>query len=234
MWRVESDLGDAGAPYDRRAAIYDRLVRSRVYNALAWSTAPAHYREFAAVAIESASGPLLEVAAGSAAATAALHAHSERPTTLVDLSRAMLERAGRRLAAAAGHDEAELPLPHIRLIQADLLALRFPDHGFTTVLGLGLTHLFDDLAAVVGALRVQLAPGGQLHLSGLVAGTRRATRYLELLHRCGEVARPTTAEELAVALGRPVDFHTIGCMAYATLSAEEDARQPLAQSEDRP
>lgn len=218
MWRIESELDGSGAPYDRRAAVYDRLVRSRTYNRLAWSAAPDDYTRFASAAIASAQGPLLEAAAGSAAATAELHARSRRPTVLVDLSRVMLERAARRIAAASGHDGSEAPA-HIRLVQADLLALPFPAHGFTTVLGLGLTHLFDDLPVLVSALRSQLAPGGELHLAGLVAQTRRGRRYLEVLHRAGEVARPRTAEELHVALGRPVVFVTSGCMAYATVLA---------------
>jgi SAM-dependent methyltransferase len=214
MWRIESQLDDAGAAYDHRAAVYDRLVRSRAYNRIAWSTAPDDYAEFAAAAIASADGPLLEVAAGSAAATAELHVSSQRPTVLVDLSRPMLERAARRIAGDG--DEREVPA-HIRLVQADLLALPFLAHGFTTVLGLGLTHLFDDLPALVAALCSQLVPGGQLHLAGLVAETRRGRRYLEILHRAGEIAAPRTAEELHVALSRPTNFRTRGCMAYASL-----------------
>lgn len=217
MWRIEADLDRPGAPYDRRAVVYDRLVRSRLYNRLAWSTSPEDDAQFAAAAIASADGPLLEVAAGSAAATAGLHAHSRRPTVLVDLSRAMLERAARHITAASDDDEQEVP-PHIRLVQADLLALSFPSHGFTTILGLGLTHLFDDLPGLVTALRGQLAPGGQLHLAGLVAETRRGRRYLQVLHRAGEVAEPTTAQQLHVLLGEPAAFRTTGCMAYATLS----------------
>ncbi len=216
MWRIESQLGSAGASYDRRAVVYDRLVRSRTYNRIAWSTAPADYAAFAGAAISSGDGPLLEAAVGSAAATARLHASSQRPTVLVDLSRPMLERAARSIAAAGDHQD--LPA-HIRLVQADIVALPFPPQEFTTVLGLGLTHLLDDLPGLVAALRSQLAPNGQLHLAGLVAETRRGGRYLELLHRAGEVAAPRTAEELHDALGRPADFRTRGCMAYATLVA---------------
>jgi len=195
-------------------------VRSPTYNRLAWSTTPADYVQFAAAAIASGDGPLLEAAAGSAAATAGLHAHSRRPTVLVDLSRAMLERAARRIAAAREDDEPEIPA-HIRLVQADLLALPFPAHGFTTILSLGITHLFDDLSPLLMALGVQLAPGGELHLAGLVTHTHRGRRYLEILHRGGEVARPRTAEELHLALGSPAVFSTTGCMAYATLPAAQ-------------
>ncbi|PZS17635.1 MAG: hypothetical protein DLM54_09385 [Acidimicrobiales bacterium] len=221
MWRIDSDLGDADAPYDRAAAVYDRLVRSRAYNRLAWSTSPDDYAEFAAAAIASSDGPLLEVAAGSAAATAELHGRARRPTTLVDLSRAMLERAGRRIQATRDDHQIVTAAP-IRLVQADLLDLPFPAHGFTTVLGLGFTHLFDDLPAVVGALRRQLAPGGELYLAGLVTQTLRGNGYLRLLHRAGQVARAMTAESLRGALGQPIRFGTIGCMAYATLPAGDD------------
>ncbi len=219
MWRIEGQLRDPGAPYDRRAAVYDRLVRSRTYNRLAWSTSPDDYAKFAAQAIASADGPLLEAAAGSAAATADLHAHSRRPTVLVDLSKGMLKRAGRGITAA--WDGQEQTPGRIRLVQADLLALPFPAHRFTTILGLGVTHLFDDLPALVSALRAQLTPSGELHLAGLVAQTRRARRYLQLLHRAGEVAQPRTAAELHLALGQPSAFRVTGCMAYATLAVTD-------------
>lgn len=107
----------------------------------------------------------------------------------------------------------------VLLVQADLTALPFSPHGFTTVLGLGLIHLFDDAPELVGKLRAQLAPGGKLYLAGLVAETRRAGWYLKLLHRAGEIATPRTSEELYVQLGRPAEFSTTGCMAYATLPA---------------
>lgn len=217
MWRIESEPDDAGASYDRRAAAYDRLVRSRLYNRVAWSTSPKDYHEFAAAAFASADGPLLEVAAGSAAATASLHARSQRPTVLVDLSRAMLERAGRNIAAA-GNGRADLSA-RIRLVQADLLALPPPTQPFTTILGLGLTHLFDDVSELVNALRGQLASDGRLYLAGLVTETGRGRRYLQLLHRAGEVAVPKSADQLRAWLHQPVDFKTVGCMAYATISA---------------
>lgn len=221
MWKIESVFDDAGAPYDRKAAVYDRLVRSRTYNRIAWSATPQDYADFAGVAFSSAGGPLLEIAAGSAAATARLHAHSQRPTVLLDLSSAMLERAARRITAhGGGSGGPEIP-PRIRFVQADLLEPPFPAGGFTTILGLGLTHLFDDLATLVAALRAQLTPGGRIYLAGLVSETRRGRRYLDVLHRAGEVARPKTSQELRLALGGPANFWTTGCMAYATLEFAE-------------
>ncbi|MDQ6774522.1 MAG: class I SAM-dependent methyltransferase [Candidatus Dormibacteraeota bacterium] len=216
MWRIESELVSAGTPYDRRAALYDRLVRSRIYNRIAWSSAPGDYADFAAAAFGSSDGPLLEAAAGSAAATAALHGTTARPTVLVDLSRAMLERAAERIGGVGTN--GEIPV-RVRLVQADILALPMEFDGFTTILGLGLTHLFDDIPGLVGALQDRLAPGGRIYLAGLVAETRRGRHYLELLHRAGEVAVPRTANELRAMLGYPASFRVTGCMAYATLGA---------------
>ena len=205
------------APYDRRAAVYDHLVRSRIYNRLAWAASPDDYARFASAAFASSAGPLLEVAAGSAAATAELHAHSQRQTVLVDQSDAMLQRAARRIAAAS-------PGPHIparvHFVRADIMALPpLPAQQFTTIVGLGLTHLASDLAGLARVLRERLAPGGQLYLAGLVTGTRRGAWYLKTLHRAGEVCEPRTAGQMRAALGHPAKFYTTGCMAYATLGA---------------
>lgn len=219
MWRIQSSLDGAGTPYDRRAAVYDRLVRSRIYNRLAWSSSPHDYTRFAARAFAESDGPLLEVAAGSAAATAELHARGRRPTVLLDVSRPMLERAATRIAGSArAHDVPE----SVRLVQADLFAIPPGLPRFTTILGLGLTHLSDDVPGLVIALRRVLTPGGRLHLAGLVTETRRGRRFLGILHRAGETGAPLTAEELRAALGQPASFSTTGCMAYATLDALQD------------
>ncbi len=203
-----------GAAYDRRAALYDRLVRSRAYNHLAWSSSPADYAAFAARAVASEDGPLLDAGAGSAAATARLHAQSNRPTVLLDLSRAMLERADARIDAAGGAGAG-----HIRLCQADLLDPPFPPGGFTTVLAMGVAHLFEDLQALLAALRAQLAPAGELYLTSLVGETRRGRGYLRALHHAGELATPRTTDQLQQQLGRTRSFTTHGCMAYAILDA---------------
>lgn len=84
---------DVGAPYDRRAAAYDRLVANRLYNRLVWGTSPTAYRAFAAEAAADSEGPLLEVGCGTAAFTAGAYAATERYVQLVDRSRGMLERA---------------------------------------------------------------------------------------------------------------------------------------------
>ncbi len=132
MWRIETSLDDTGAPYDSGVAAYDRIVRSRTYNRMAWSSSLADYSRFASTAFAASSGPLQEVAAGSAAATADLHAGARRPTVLLDLSRPMLERAAARIASAAAGGEVPST---VRLVEADLFEIPPGLSGFPSILG---------------------------------------------------------------------------------------------------
>lgn len=214
MWRNDIERlgiepGDAGAPYDRKAATYDWLVRRRLYNRLLWATDPRDYEAFATDALAWGDGPVLDVAVGSAASTAVPHARSGRETVLLDRSSAMLERARDRIAAAI---DPAAP-PPIRFIQADALTIPLPPHGFETVLCMGFVHLLDDPRALLDGLRAQARPGGRIHVTSLVAERPIGRRYLNGLHRAGEVATPRTAAELERALGVPVD-DVRGSMAY--------------------
>mgnify|MGYP000908878262 CR=1 FL=1 len=204
-----SGLG-AGSAYDRQAALYDRLVSSRLYNRLAWSTDSRDYERFARSAVDSATGPLLEVAAGTAIASAAAYRDSTRPVVITDRSREMLAHAAHRLATDG------VVRPGIRLVQADAFDLPFEPATFDTVLCVGFLHLIDDPADLVARLRRYLRPGGRLFLSSLVAATRVGTAYLDLLHRAGHIAPPRTADDLARLLGTTVRRR--GSMAYIELS----------------
>lgn len=199
--------------YRRRAAAYDAMVRSRLYNSAAWGTRPDDFVEFAARAFGSDDGPLLEVAAGTASATRALHVASRRDTTLVDSAAPMLRIAERAIAGAAG---GSVPT-RISFECRDMLE---PASGtkYRTILGLGLLHLVDDVPRVVDALLDQLSPGGGLFLSSLFRGSRRSAAYLALLHRSGEVVTPRSLEELRQQIERSsatgVRITSRGSMAY--------------------
>ncbi|HEV2753139.1 MAG TPA: hypothetical protein VGV36_04805, partial [Solirubrobacteraceae bacterium] len=84
------DPGDVA--YDRRAATYDRLVGSRLYNRLVWASSPRAYAAFAQRAERAGEGPLLDVACGSAVFTASIYGGSARPVVVVDRSTGMLQR----------------------------------------------------------------------------------------------------------------------------------------------
>ena len=199
--------GDEGARYDRRAAAYDRLIASRLYNRLAWGTSPSRYAAFAAEAVAAGSGRLLDAGCGTATFTAAAYRGACRPLVLIDRSLDMLERAAQRLADAPA-----------AFVQADLLDLPFSAGRFSCVACFGVLHLLDDPWAALAALRDQLAPGGQLFASMLVADRAVGHAYLDALHRAGEVAQPRRAEHLAGAaqgvFGASVDVQRTGSMAW--------------------
>lgn len=203
--------------YERRAAAYNAMVRSPLYNTVAWGTHPERFVEFAARAVGSASGPLLEVAAGTASATRLMHIAGRRQTTIVDSSAPMLEIAERSIAAAAGGSVPEW----IGFECRDLLEAA-PGDSYETILGMGLLHLVPDVPVVVDALLDQLQSTGTLYFSSLIRGTRRSSAYLDLLHRSGEVAAPRTLGELRAELMRSrasrVEVYNHGSMAYAELS----------------
>lgn len=183
--------GDEGAPYDGGAVAYDRLIAKVLYNRIAWGTSPAAYTAFARRAVASGSGPLLDAGSGTAVFTDALYRESRRPVVLVDRSLAMLQRPRTR----ASRDGATF-------VQADVFDLPFAAAGFATVACFGVLHVVGDVARALASLRAQVAPGGRLFASALVAETAVGRTYLGLLHRLGEVAAPCSEAELAAEVRR--------------------------------
>jgi ubiquinone/menaquinone biosynthesis C-methylase UbiE len=194
--------------YDRHARLYDRLIGNRLYNRLIWGVDVRHYAAFAAEAVASGDGPMLDAGCGTAVFTAGAYRTATRPLTLVDRSAGMLDRARQRLGDATAE-----------LVQGDLFALPFPPGGFETVGCFAMLHVLADPWAGLIALRPQLAPGGRLFVSMLVAdggGVSRA--YLRALHRRGEVGPPRTSDELHAAavplFGEDLSVQRIGAMAF--------------------
>lgn len=66
-----------GTSYDSRAAAYDRVVGSALYNRLLWGASPERYRASARRAVAAGSGPLLDPGAGSAVFTAGAYADAD-------------------------------------------------------------------------------------------------------------------------------------------------------------
>jgi len=184
--------------YDSHAALYDRLIGNCLYNRIAWGSSPRSYACFAARAAATGSGPLLDGGCGSLVSTAEIHIASRRPTILCDLSEGMLGAARDRIISIAG----AMP-EHLTLVQADLTALPFDDGCFGTILCPGMLHIFDDVEGVTGELARVTAADGHLFMSSLVAERRISARYLALLHRVGEIARPRGRETLVNRLTAP-------------------------------
>lgn len=202
--------------YDRRAAAYDRVVGSRLYNRLFWDSSPAAYAAFAERAVRSAGGPLLDAGCGSLVFTADVYAPSDRPLVLMDQSLGMLHAGRDRLSRAAGHVPEQ-----VVLLQGDLRDLPFHAGCFRTVLCMGMLHLLDDINGIVSALAKAMHADGCMFMTSLIAHRWIGERYLRLLHRAGEVAKPRTIDQLLRELRTtgldfldPDAIHVDGSMAF--------------------
>jgi ubiquinone/menaquinone biosynthesis C-methylase UbiE len=180
--------GAAAAPYDRHAAIYDRLIGSRTYNRLMWGCDPRAYTAFAAEAVASSDGPFLDAGSGTAVFTAEVYRRSTRPLVLVDRSEGMLGKAAERLGDAPA-----------TLVQADLTRLPFSPAAFATVGCFGVLHVLDEPWEALAQLHRALARDGRLYASMLVVDRPFSRRYHRLLQRRGEVGPARTMAELASA-----------------------------------
>jgi SAM-dependent methyltransferase len=223
--------GTPGHRYDHRARAYDRLIGSRLYNRVVWGTTIDEYHAFARSAVDSAaSGWLLDAGCGTLLHTAAAYAATTRPIVVVDQSIGMLRRARQRMIEVAPHRAEEM-----LFLQADLFDLPFRAGSFTTILSMGMLHLFQDFQPVVEAFRRCLRPEGHLFVSSLVVAGERGDGYLRLLHRAGEVAQPRSAPAVAAplraAFRSSVVCRTSGNMAFATAIVATTSAAPLQPRE---
>ena len=211
--------------YDGRAAIYDWVVGTRLYNRAVWGASMSDYVAFAQQAVASdQAGMLLDAGCGSLLFTARAYLDGQRPILACDQSLEMLKRARSRLTKLAG----ALP-ERIFLLQADLASLPFRPGSFSTAICMNVLHHLADAGCLVEGLKKLLAGGGHLYLTSLVKGNRLlGDRYLAALHRRGDFVQPRTGAELeetlADSFGPHVNVRMHGNMAYAT------AVSPVPQS----
>lgn len=183
--------GSSSGAYDGRAKLYDAIVGSKLYNRLLWGTSVDSYRMFARHAVINDIGKYLDAGSGSAIFTSEAYAASERPIMLVDRSIGMLNAAEKNILATADEAKSE----HVTFIQADLFDLPFQKGSFSTVLSMGMLHLFENKSGLIVELLDFVAEGGQLYLSSLVTDRKVGRKYLSLLHSVGEVTKPHTFQE---------------------------------------
>ena len=211
------DPDDEGAPYDTRAAAYDRLVSMRWYSQIAWGVPPATHTDFIVRALTfETDGWALDVAAGSCLASASVYPKTSRPLIILDRSLEMLRRGMARLRQSSG----AIP-PHVAFLQADANALPFRSGSMTTVLCHGAFHVFPSPSTVCAEWSRVLDSGGSLYVSSLVRGRWLGDRYLGLLHSAGEVTQPRTPGEFAGFVGAefegPAQLEALGNFAYISI-----------------
>ncbi len=213
------DRGDEGAPYDSRAAAYDRLVSSALYSRVAWGVSPDLHTSFITRALTASDkGWVLDVAAGACVPSAPAYLTTSRPLVVLDRSLGMLRRGMDRLR----HLHGRIP-PHVAFIQADANALPFRSGSMATIICHGAFHLFSSPAPVCAEWARVLETEGRLYVSSLVRRRWLGDRYLSLLHRAGEVSQPRSPAEFSGlvegAFGVSAQLETVGNFAYLSLQA---------------
>jgi SAM-dependent methyltransferase len=194
--------------YDQRVRLYDAVVGSGLYNRAMWGVDRRNYGAFAAgAALADSAGWHLDAGCGSLVFTHEIYrAASHRPRVLVDKSLGMLRAARARLrSASSAADERTI------LLQADVLELPFQPQVFTTVLSMGMLHLFRDPAGFVRGLTSVVKPGGSLWLTSLVGGRFWGDQYLRLLHLAREVAAPRSVAEVQSLLTGNLEWPAVVC-----------------------
>jgi SAM-dependent methyltransferase len=181
------------APYDRRAAGYDAILRWSIYHRVFWGTSILAHRRFANASLHAAGdGPFAEIGCGSLLFTAPMYQRSRAgPTLLVDRSLRMLRRGIKRLGSSGRG------VPNgIVTLHADAGALPVRTGIFSSILSLNLLHVPCDRPAIISEFSRILVPGrGRLFVSSLVRSGRWSDAYLGMLHRAGEFGPPLTLEE---------------------------------------
>jgi ubiquinone/menaquinone biosynthesis C-methylase UbiE len=203
--------------YDRRAAIYDLVASSGLYNSVMWGSSPRDYRSFGSRAVSSCpDGRVLDAGCGSLLFTAATFLQTSRQIVAFDQSIAMLRRARKRLLKLAGAIPA-----HITLLQADLSDLPFRRASFNTVLCMNVLHQFQDAAVLVSNLKGVLDNERCLFLTSLVSSNRFiGDAYLCALYLTKEFVRPRSVNELEKILNesgiREFNVRVKGNMAFVS------------------
>lgn len=214
---IYSVLPDTSVPhhYDNRAAIYDLVVSTRLYNFVMWGSSPRDYVAFVRQALNSSpDGSFLDAGCGSMLFSARAYVNSNRYIVAFDQSLAMLRRARQRLIQLSGG----VP-DHIRLLQGDLSDIPFRTGIFCTFLCLNVLHQFADAASLISNLKELLKSGGGFYLTSLVLNNRTIGNwYLKALFRTGEFVHPRTERKLRELLDEGTSFSVKGNMIFAESS----------------
>jgi ubiquinone/menaquinone biosynthesis C-methylase UbiE len=201
--------------YDTKAWFYDTLIGNSLYNRVVWKSSLQDYANFANVAANASRDLMLDAGCGTLVFTKAIHQQARRQTILLDRSMGMLRRAQKALRSSCGYSGTTF------LLQADVFSLPFLDGCFGTILSMGVLHLFEQPQLLLRCFAQKLKPGGSIYVSSLVAETNLGRRYLNLLHRAGEVGMPCQASQIKALCEKQAGlsmekFTVIGNMAYMT------------------
>ncbi|MCW2914735.1 MAG: rebM 1 [Actinomycetia bacterium] len=202
-----------------RAAVYDWGVETalvaRVAGRALWGLdVDRLWTSIGELSQEPRGATVLDVPCGGGVAFRALSPTRPLRYVAADLSWVMLGRAGKR---ARKHR-----LDQIEFVQADVVALPFPDGSFDVCVTYNGLHCFPDPARALAEFARVLRPGGELRGTSVVRGAgRRYDATVALMQRAGVFGPTGTAEDFTRWLTDVglTDVRVTGPGAVITLSA---------------
>lgn len=180
----------SGAAYDKKAKMYEKLVSNRTYNKIIWGTSPDDYKRFANKAIASSRGILLDAGCGGLIQTSDIYLKTINRCVLVDNSHEMLKIAKQRLTGSS-----DRLAEHIKLLQADVFNLPFPNNTFDTVCSFGMIHLFNEKSEFINEVLRTLKNGGSFYFSSMTTKRRVSKLYMNQLRKINEFGELFSEEQ---------------------------------------
>ena len=206
--------GENTNSYDKMGSFYDLVLCNRFYNRLVWGYSITDYASLTHDALESTNGWILDAGCGSLAFTAKTYAnYSKHPIVLLDQSIKLLRIAKARMVRLNGS-----VLENMVFLHGNALDLPFKPKSFRTIISLNVLHMFEpeDLKRMLLELRNALANKGSISFTTLIKNDRLADRYINMLHKAGELYPRNIAQLLNVfdELSMPVKNQVKGNMAF--------------------
>lgn len=175
-----------GAAY---SAYMERPRLSRSIGRIVWGgDSKRYYESMGTVAEVPAAGTIVDCPCGAGPVLRALPPKAEVRYLAVDLSPAMLRRAGRRAS--------ERGLSQVKLIEASATELPLPSASADLFLSYWGLHCFDDPAAALAEAARVLEPGGRLVGSCFVRGRDSLRQRLLVRPGVGDFGRVGTQAEV--------------------------------------
>ena len=203
--------------YDSISKFYDVVVGSRLYNKIMWGNDISDYTDFGKKAVENTKDVLIDAGCGSLNFTLETYLKAGCNIILIDNSIEMLRICRDKLSPSEKLGKS------IFCVHGDLLKLPLANNKIDTILSMGMMHLFENkqVLEILKSFEQGLIPCGKIYLSSLKPQTKFTKKYMQLLYKKGEVAKPREANELCNLIKRciegKIDEYLIGSMLYQTV-----------------
>ncbi len=172
--------------------LYDKLVKSELFNRVVWGLSASNYRQFVQKALDAPAGSaIMDAACGPLTFTADLYGKdTSHRLVLIDLSREALAVACKRLDKHGGACD------RIELVRASVFNIPYKDNEFDRIINMGFLHLFSeeqDIRRILKEFYRVARPGARLYFMMLTSDRQAGRPFLYLLWFLRQIGKPHTS-----------------------------------------